>query len=131
MADAKDTPKNVAVADRALEPFWAAAREGRLLLKRCQDCGKLHYYPRAQCPFCLSDRGEWVEASGAGTIYSWSVERRAQPPYAIAFVTLAEGPTLLTNIVDCDLDGLAIGQPVVLRFEERDGAPTPVFRPAG
>lgn len=131
MADAKDTPKDVAVADRALEPYWAAARDGRLLLKRCQDCGKLHYYPRAHCPFCLSDRCEWVEASGAGTIYSWSVERRAQPPYAIAFVTLAEGPTLLTNIVDCDLDGLAIGQPVTLRFEERDGAPTPVFRPAG
>lgn len=126
MTDAKATP----VTDRALEPYWAAAREGRLLLKKCLDCGRTHYYPRALCPFCLSDRGEWVEASGEGTIYSWSVERRAQPPYAIAFVTLAEGPTLMTNIVDCDFDGLAIGQRVTLAFEERDGAPAPVFRPA-
>lgn len=117
------------VADVALEVYWAAAREGRLLLKRCRACDKTHYYPRAQCPFCLADEGEWIEASGAGTIYSWSVERRAQPPYAIAFVTLAEGPTLMTNIVDCDLDGLAVGQRVRLVFDTRDGQPVPVFRP--
>ena len=125
MANAKDT----LVADRALEAYWAAAREGRLLLKKCRDCGKTHYYPRALCPFCLSDNAEWVQAKGEGTIYSWSVERRAQPPYAIAFVTLAEGPTLMTNIVDCDLDGLAVGQPVTLAFETREGQPAPVFRP--
>ena len=119
------------VADVALEAYWDAARAGRLLLKRCRACGKPHYYPRAQCPFCLSADCEWVEASGAGTIYTWSVERRAQPPYAIAFVTLAEGPTLLTNLVDCDFDGLAIGQPVTLAFDLRDGQPVPVFRPAG
>ena len=47
-----------------------------------------------------------------GTIYSWSVERRANPPYAIAFVTLAEGPTMLSTIVDCDLDAIRIGQAV-------------------
>ncbi|HMM77911.1 MAG TPA: Zn-ribbon domain-containing OB-fold protein [Gammaproteobacteria bacterium] len=116
--------------DLALAPYWAAAREGRLLLKRCRACGKTHYYPRALCPFCLADEGEWIEASGLGTIYSWSVERRAQPPYAIAFVTLAEGPTLMTNIVDCDLDGLAVGQRVRLAFDTRDGRPVPVFRPA-
>ncbi|MGE3774968.1 MAG: Zn-ribbon domain-containing OB-fold protein, partial [Gammaproteobacteria bacterium] len=80
------------VADVALEPYWAAAREGRLLLKRCRACGQTHYYPRAHCPFCLADDGEWIEASGVGAIYSWSVERRGQPPYAIAFVMLAEGP---------------------------------------
>lgn len=124
-------PKTSApVADVALEPYWAAAREGRLLLKQCEDCGRTHYYPRALCPFCLSGNGHWVEASGDGTIYSWSIERRAQPPYAMAFVTLAEGPTLMTNIVDCDLDALAIGQRVRLAFEEREGAPVPVFRPA-
>lgn len=126
MADAKDNP----IADAALEPYWTAAREGRLLLKKCRDCGRTHYYPRALCPFCLSDQGEWIEASGEGVIYSWSVERRAQPPYAIAFVTLAEGPTLMTNIVDCAFDSLAIGQRVTLGFEERDGVPAPVFRPA-
>ena len=49
---------------------------------------------------------------------------------AIAFVTLPEGPTLLTNIIDCDLDALAIGQKVKLAFETREEQPVPVFRPA-
>ncbi|MBM4226916.1 MAG: Zn-ribbon domain-containing OB-fold protein [Gammaproteobacteria bacterium] len=124
------TKDDTAVADRALAPYWEAARAGRLLLRRCNACSELHYYPRPLCPFCLSADGEWVEASGEGVIYSWSVERRANPPYAIAFVTLREGPTLMSNIVDCDLDGLAIGQPVRLKFEEREGQPSPVFRPA-
>lgn len=118
-----------AVDDLALEAYWAAARAGRLLLKRCRACGKPHYYPRAQCPFCLSADCEWLEAAGTGTIYAWSVERRAQPPYAIAFVTLSEGPTLMTNLVDCDVESLAIGQRVTLRFETRDGQPVPVFKP--
>ncbi len=117
-------------ADTALEPYWAAAKEGRLLLRTCRDCGKTHYYPRPICPFCMSANTDWIEASGAGTVYSWSVERRADPPYAIAFVTLAEGPTIMTAIVDSDLDAIAVGQPVTLAFETRDERPVPVFRPA-
>ncbi len=124
-----DTKHDLFSADTALEPYWAAAREGRLLLKQCRDCGKRHYYPRPICPFCMSANTEWQEATGEGTIYSWSVERRATPPYAIAFVTLSEGLTLLTNIVDCDIDKLAIDQKVKLGFETRDGQPVPVFRP--
>ena len=123
-----DKVDNAFTADTALEPYWQAAHAGRLLLKRCEDCGEVHYYPRPLCPFCMSARTTWLEASGAGEIYSWSVERRANPPYAIAFVTLAEGPTLLTNIVDCDLDALAVGQPVTLAFETRGEQPVPVFR---
>jgi len=127
MADGKD---DAAIADTALEPYWQAARAGRLLLKRCTACAKVHYYPRPICPFCMSAETEWLEASGAGTVYSWSVERRATPPYAIAFVSLPEGPTLLSNLVDCDLDAIAIGQAVTLSFETRDGQSVPVFRPA-
>lgn len=125
-----DKSKDAFSADVALEPYWQAAREGRLLLKLCRGCGKTHYYPRPLCPFCMSSDTEWTEASGEGSIYSWSVERRGTPPYAIAFVALPEGPTLLTNIVDCDLDTLAIGQKVKLAFETRDEQPVPVFRPA-
>jgi uncharacterized OB-fold protein len=128
MAEPNDTP---VADDVALAPYHAALAEGRLLFKRCSDCGKPHYYPRPYCPFCLSERTEWEQASGAGTVYSWSVERRAKPPYVIAFVTLAEGPTLLTNLVGADPDSIAIGQAVHLTFEERDGAPVPVFLPAG
>jgi uncharacterized OB-fold protein len=110
------------------KPFWDAAAEGKLLVKKCTACGELHFYPRAICPFCFSDRTEWQPVSGAGTIYTYSVMRRAPIPYAIAYVTLAEGPTMMTNIVDCDLDGIRIGQQVRLVFKPSDGGPpVPMF----
>jgi uncharacterized OB-fold protein len=110
------------------QPFWDAAASGTLLLKRCEACGEPHYYPRAICPFCGSDRTTWVEASGRGTIYSYSVLRRAPVPYAIAYVTLEEGPTMMTNVVDADLDAIRIGQRVRVRFTPTDGGPpVPTF----
>jgi hypothetical protein len=57
------------------EPFFEAATKGKLLVKFCNDCGQYHHYPRALCPFCFSDKTEWKEATGAGTIYSYSVTR--------------------------------------------------------
>jgi uncharacterized OB-fold protein len=111
--------------------FWDAAAAGTLLLKRCEACGEPHYYPRALCPFCGSDRTTWFEASGRGTIYSYSVFRRAPVPYAIAYVTLEEGPTMMTNIVDGDLDAIRIGQRVRVRFAPTEGGPpVPMFAPA-
>jgi hypothetical protein len=113
------------------EPFWAAAREGRFLVKWCTDCGRAHWYPRAICPHCQSSATEWRPGSGRGTIYSFSPMRRADPPYTLAYVTLAEGPTMLTNIVAADPDALAIGQPVKLEMvPSEDGTPVPMFRPA-
>ncbi len=113
------------------QQFWSAAKEGRFLVKRCEDCGRAHWYPRAICPFCGSGRTAWVGASGRGTIYSFSVMRRADPPYAIAFVTLEEGPTMMTNIVDCDLDAIGIGQAVTLVFKPtEEGGAVPMFTPS-
>src|SRR3984893_19525356 len=91
-------------------PFWDAATKGRLLLKRCTACGRAHHYPRPICPFCGSDRTEWTESPGRGVIYSFSVMRRAAPPYVIAYVTLDEGVTMMTGLVECDFDALRIGQ---------------------
>jgi uncharacterized OB-fold protein len=97
----------------------------------CRACGKAHWYPRAICPFCDSAEVEWRDASGKGKIYTFSVMRRAKEPYAIAYVTLAEGPTMMTNIVDCDFDALAIGQSVSVVFKDSDGGPSvPMFKPA-
>jgi len=111
--------------------FWEAAGEGRLLLKRCRSCGETHYYPRALCPFCGSGDTEWRPASGGGAIYSYSVMRRAEAPYAIAYVTLDEGVTMMTNLVDCDFNALRIGQRVRLVFKPSDGGPpVPAFTPA-
>lgn len=110
------------------EPFYAAAREGRFMLKHCGDCGRCRWYPRAVCPHCFSSNTEWAAASGEGVIYAFSPMRRVDPPYTIAYVTLAEGPTMMTNLVDCDVDRLAIGQKVRLVFKpSEDGTPVPCF----
>ena len=111
--------------------FWEGTRAGQLLLKHCKSCNKPHFYPRAICPRCMSDHTEWKAASGKATLYSFSVMRRLKEPYAIAFVELEEGVKMMTNIVDCDLDELRIGQKLVLRWQNaEDGTPIPVFTPA-
>ena len=112
-------------------PFWTAAAEGRFIVRKCSSCQKVHWCPRANCPFCFSDRVDWVPASGRGKIYSFSVMRRAPEPYAIAYVTLEDGPTMLTNIVECDFDALKIGQEVKIIFKPSEGGfPVPMFIPA-
>jgi uncharacterized OB-fold protein len=112
------------------QAFWEAAAEGTLLLKKCRACGEVHWYPRALCPFCFGET-EWVATSGKGAIYSYSIMRRAPVPYAIAYVTLDEGVTMMTNIVDCDFDAIRIGQPVRAVFKPTDGGPpVPMFAPA-
>ena len=109
--------------------FWAAAGEGRLIVKYCNDCKQFHWYPRTICPHCGSDRTEFKASAGTGTIYSVSVTRRAGPiAFAIAYVTLDEGVSMLTNIVDCDLDALRIGQKVRVVFKPTEGGPpVPMF----
>ena len=114
-----------------IQPFWDAAADGRLVIKKCAACGQAHHYPRVICPFCGSDRTEWLPASGRGTVYSYSVMRRVPIPYAIAYVTLEEGVTMMTNIVDCDLDAIRIGQPVRVVWKPTEGGPpVPMFTPA-
>ena len=118
-------------ANPETRPFWEAAAQGRLLIKMCTSCGRPHYYPRSICPLCGSDTTEWVQASGRGTVYSYSVMRRVPVPYALAYVTLEEGVTMMTNIVDCDLDTIQIGLRVQVVFKPTEGGPpVPMFAPA-
>jgi uncharacterized OB-fold protein len=130
-----DAPKANApkILDPAASPehaaFREAARAGRFVIPVCRSCGKAHWYPRARCPFCVDGEIEWREASGEGTVYSWSVTQRVSPPHAIAYVTLAEGPSVLTSIVDSDLQDLKIGAAVeVVLTEVEDGMFFPFFR---
>jgi len=110
--------------------FVAAAREGRLVLPWCEACGKTHWYPRAVCPHCCSSRIAWRPASGRGTVYSYSTMQRAEPPFTLGYVTLDEGPTMLTRLVDADAQGWRIGMAVRVRFvASDDGTPVAVFRP--
>lgn len=118
-----------------LEQYWEATRREVLLLPRCTSCRQVFWYPRAFCPFCHSDQLVWEEAAGGGTIYSFSVVRRAAGPwegavpYVVAYVELDEGPRMLTNIVDCDPDALSVGQRVRLTFDPAGDVKLPRFRP--
>lgn len=110
--------------------FWRGCNAQKLLLRRCAACGEAHYYPRTNCPFCFSSDTDWEEVDGNGTIYSFSIMRRASPQFALAYVTLSNGITMLTNIVDADLDTLEVGQAVELIFKPSgDGQLLPMFRP--
>jgi uncharacterized protein len=131
MAQSQDRKIAAPPVNLETQHFWDAAKDGKLLIKKCAACGEVHFYPRPFCPFCFSDKVDWQEASGRGTIYTYSVMRRTPVPYAIAYVELAEGPRLMTNIVDCDLDQIKIGQAVRLVFKPSDGGPpVPMFTPA-
>jgi len=104
-------------------PFWEQGRRGRLVLPRCRSCGCYVWYPRSFCPDCHGGDLEWVQASGKGTIYSYTVSYRGSGdwvdhvPYVIAYVELDEGPRVLTNVVGADPQSLRIGQRVTATFE--------------
>ena len=106
------------------QPFWDGLREGELRIQRCLDCAKYVFYPRTACHYCLSDRLEWVKASGRGTLYSFTIVRRAMNPafqadvpYVFAIVELEEGPRVTTNIVNCPLEALRVDMPVMAVYD--------------
>ena len=126
--DRKIPPPSVNPENKA---YFEAASGGKLVLKFCTACKAFHHYPRALCPFCFSEKTEWRDAKGTGTVYTYSVLRRGVPePYCIAYVTLEEGVSMLTNLVDCDFDALKIGMEVKVTFKPTDGGPpVPMFTP--
>lgn len=112
------------------EAFWNAANKRELIYAQCNACGRPHAYPRRICPFCLSPDVSWNLASGYGEIYAFSLFRRGRPEYVSAWVMLREGAAILTNLVDCETDMLAIGMPVrVVYRPTADGQLAPVFEP--
>ncbi|MBE9604775.1 OB-fold domain-containing protein [Acetobacteraceae bacterium H6797] len=117
--------------DPGCKEAFDAMREKKLIYGFCPESGFAHHYPRQTDPFSMSEVIEFREASGEGTLYSYSV-MRTKEPYVVAYVTLAEGPTMLTNIVDCDADALKVGQKVKLAWAPTDDETLfmPVFTPA-
>jgi uncharacterized protein len=120
--------------------FWDATARGKLLLPKCIKCRSYIWFPRPFCPACGSLNIEWVQASGRGTVYSYTINRRGggdlpeykeAPPYVLAYVQLEEGPRVMTNIVDCDVESVRIGQAVEVVFHDTGaGTALPRFRPA-
>jgi uncharacterized OB-fold protein len=124
------------IPDALTEPFWAAAREGRLLIQRNPVSGKAQWYPR---PLCLDDWNiapEWIEASGKGTLYSFTVIPRSDieevpAPYVLGIVELEEGAMMGTVLIDVDPDTVEIGMPLEVVFVPLDEEYSiPRFRPA-
>lgn len=107
------------------EDFWAATAKEKLLLRRCNRCDTIIWYPRALCPVCSGFDTSWSEASGSGIVYSFTVVHRSttdgfreSTPYIIAYVELTEGPRVMTNIVNCESDTVKIGMPVQIVFHD-------------
>jgi hypothetical protein len=127
-------PRPAPRPDPESAPYWSATLDSRLVVQRCTSCGHHQLYARAHCLQC---RGavEWVDASGRGTIYSYTVIRqnfsrafRDLLPYVVALVDLDEGPRVMTNIVNCDPADVRIGAAVQVRFEPvSDEAALPFF----
>jgi len=125
--------------DPVVGPFWASARERRLVFQRCEHCGHLRWPPEAGCPECLTPGGTWTEVEGAGEVWSFVIYDhpfdpafRGEIPYNVALVQLDAGPRLITNIVGVKSDELRVGMRVVVEFENVTPAVTLVrFRPVG
>ncbi len=118
-------------AEQLSGPFWDACRRGELHLQRCAG-GHLRYPVSIVCPTCLSTEADWERVSGDGEVYSFAVFRHQYKedwpvPYTVALVRLAEGPTLISNVVGVEPDAVRVGMPVSVVFE--DGIPK--FTPRG
>lgn len=116
-------PRPIPEVDQQLAPFFAAAKEHRLVVQRCTGCGAHRFPPRELCSGCLSTEGTWVEVSGRGEIFSYNVMHQiyhpafaAAVPYAVVVVKLAEGPKMISNLVDCPVSEIRIGAPVEVVF---------------
>ncbi|MDT8860256.1 Zn-ribbon domain-containing OB-fold protein [Alkalihalobacillus sp. MEB130] len=119
------------------KPYWEACRNHELLIQQCTDCSHVQFYPRLMCTKCTSKKVEWVRAIGEGTVVSYTIVHRAiskayqsEAPYVVALIKLEEGPTMMSNIIDCDLKAIEIGMKVKVVFETWSESMTiPQFTP--
>jgi uncharacterized OB-fold protein len=108
---------------RDSKPYWDGLKEGLLMIQQCADCGTYRHYPRPVCPQCYSMNVNWREASGKGTVHSWTVSHHAFHPsfkksLPQIFVTadLEEGVRINAELIDGNADELAVGKPVRVSF---------------
>ena len=122
--------------DTDAAPFWKGAAQGKLMIQRCTQCGHHQHYARPFCIKCRSAAVEMVEASGRGTVYSFTVIHRGPyddipTPYVVGLIRLEEGPTLLSNVVGCDPASLKCDMAVEVSYQPlKDEIVLPVFGPA-
>jgi uncharacterized OB-fold protein len=130
--------KPIPVPNEDSRQFWEGCRANKLLLQMCDSCGHVRFYPRILCTECGSTETTCIEASGRGTVYSHTTIHRAPSPafkadvpYVLALVTLEEGGRMMTNIVGCKPEEVAIDMPVKVKFEKvSDEISVPKFEPS-
>jgi len=111
-------PNPAPLVTQANEAFWAATADGRFQLQRCNECDTVLWFPRRHCPSCWTENVSTFDASGKGVVYSFTIIRKGamlykeSGPFVVAYVELAEGPRVMTNIVDCDVEAVKVGMPV-------------------
>ena len=123
------------------QPFWDGAKAGKLMLPRCTDCNKTHFYPRVICPHCQGNNIEWIEASGEGTVHTFAVQHRAfggwadEVPFVTAYIDMKEGSRMLTVLRGVNAEQpetIKIGSPVKVEFEQAsDDISIPFWRVVG
>ena len=118
-------------------PFWTACQRGILLIQHCPQCGFYQFYPRALCSNCWSLSVDWIESSGEGQIWAYTVTYQNRTagftkdlPYVLALVELKEGIKLFTNVIDCEPSDVKIGMSVKVTFTRaNDKVSIPYFKP--
>jgi uncharacterized OB-fold protein len=114
-------------------PFWEGCSESQLRLQHCSDCDRFQFYPRIVCSHCDSDSLSWRAVSGRGSVASFTIVRRGisrayEAPYVVALIDLEEGPRMMSNVVDCEPESVAVGDAVDVKFEAWSSDHTlPVF----
>lgn len=116
--------------------YWSSGRNATLSIPLCTTCNKAHWYPRLYCPHCGANTLKWINCSGKGEIHTFTVVRqsahryfKSKVPYILAMVALEEGPLLMSNVIDCSVDEVAIGLPVKVTFEDAgDNLSIPLFK---
>jgi len=103
-------------------PWWEAAAEHRLVAQRCTSCSALRHPPGPICPECSAVGSGWIELSGTGTVYTYTVVHQqfvpADVPYVVVAVDLPEGVRLVSNLVEVDPHDVRVGMPVTVVWED-------------
>lgn len=127
------TERAFPVPDAVTQPFWDGVAAGVLRIQRCSGCGRHVFYPRAVCPHCGGADLDWVEATGAGRVHSFTVVHRTSPayrddvPYVVALIDLDEDVRMMTRLVDVEPADVRVDMPVEVAIQ---GEPRlPYFRP--
>ena len=124
------------VVTRDTQFYWDALKEKKLLIQRCTDCNELRHPPLPSCPHCWSFNRDSVQASGRGTLFTYTViHKPLVPPFdepnTVAVVLLEEGTKLVVELAAGEEGPLEIGMPVEIDYLECDPDLTlPIFRPA-